>query len=89
MKIPCPICGERDVREFSYLGHASILDRPDPDAGSQVWDDYLHNRENLAGVVDELWYHEAGCGAYIIVTRNTVTHEILGSRLARELRHAG
>ncbi|MEM1236814.1 MAG: sarcosine oxidase subunit delta [Pseudomonadota bacterium] len=88
MKIPCPICGERDVREFSYLGHASILNRPDPDASDVVWDDYLHNRENAAGVVEELWYHEAGCGAYIIVTRNTVTHEILDSRLAREVRHA-
>ncbi|MEM8592124.1 MAG: sarcosine oxidase subunit delta [Pseudomonadota bacterium] len=88
MRIPCPICGERDVREFAYIGHASILDRPAPDAGEAVWDDYLHNRENAAGVIEELWYHEAGCGSYLIVTRNTVTHEVLGARLAMEPAYA-
>ncbi|MEM6895948.1 MAG: sarcosine oxidase subunit delta [Pseudomonadota bacterium] len=85
MIIPCPICGDRDVREFTYMGHASILKRPDPDASAEVWDDYLHNRENLAGVVEELWQHTAGCGAWIIVRRDTRTHEVLSSELAREV----
>ena len=89
MKIPCPTCGERDVREFSYLGHASLLDRPDPDAGSVIWDDYLHNRENAAGDVEDLWYHEAGCAAYLVVSRNTVTHAVHGAKLAREVKNAG
>ena len=31
MRIPCPYCGERDVREFTYLGDAT-LERPDPQA---------------------------------------------------------
>ncbi|MEO0665923.1 MAG: sarcosine oxidase subunit delta [Pseudomonadota bacterium] len=88
MKLNCPICGPRDIREFAYLGHASILKRPAPDAGAEAWDDYLHNRENVAGVVEELWYHEAGCGAMLIVERNTVTHEVLSVRLAREVAHA-
>ncbi|MEM6728710.1 MAG: sarcosine oxidase subunit delta, partial [Pseudomonadota bacterium] len=73
MLIPCPICGPRDAREFAYMGHVSILERPAPDAGEAAWDDYLHNRENVAGVIEELWYHEAGCGAWIIVTRDTRT----------------
>ena len=32
MRIPCPICGERDRREFYYQGDALALDRPEPDA---------------------------------------------------------
>ncbi|MEL6607831.1 MAG: sarcosine oxidase subunit delta [Pseudomonadota bacterium] len=90
MMIPCPICGPRDIREFSYVGHASLLDRPAPDAGSEAWNDYLHTRDNIAGVQEELWSHDMGCGAWLIVTRNTATHEILGARLAKEeARHAG
>lgn len=93
MKIPCPICGDRDVREFSYTGDAGLLNRPAPDAGAQVWDDYLHNRENAAGDVEDLWWHGQGCGAWIVVKRNTVTHEVYSARLARdvkkEMRDAG
>ncbi|WP_147124349.1 sarcosine oxidase subunit delta [Shimia ponticola] len=93
MKISCPICGDRDIREFTCMGHASMLNRPDPHAGAKVWNEYLHNRENPAGVIDELWWHGQGCGAWLVVTRNTVTHEILGARLARdvkkEMRDAG
>lgn len=84
MRITCPICGNRDRREFYYLGAASSLDRPKPDAGAAAWDRYLHLRENLAGPHDELWQHENGCGAWIIVRRDTVTHEILSAQLAAE-----
>ena len=86
MRIPCPICGERDRREFYYRGAALALDRPDPDAGEGPWDDYVHLRENPAGVTRDLWYHESGCSAWIVVTRNTVTHEVLGAELAEGLK---
>ena len=33
MRLTCPHCGERDLREFTYRGAATWLDRPDPDAG--------------------------------------------------------
>ncbi|SLN40108.1 sarcosine oxidase subunit delta [Pseudooctadecabacter jejudonensis] len=79
MRLPCPICGERDRREFYYKGDALALDRPAGDADGGVWDDYLHNRDNLAGVVRELWHHAGGCGAWIVVTRDTVTHEVHGA----------
>lgn len=82
MRITCPHCGARDRREFYYQGAA--LARPLPDAGEAVWDEYVHLRENPAGETRDLWYHEAGCGAWIVVTRNTVTHEVLGSVLAAE-----
>ena len=86
MRITCPVCGERDRREFYYKGAAVALDRPDPDAGEEVWDAYVHLRDNPAGVTRDLWYHEAGCNAWIVVTRDTVSHEVLGVVLAPEAR---
>lgn len=77
MRLICPICGERDRREFYYQGAAVALDRPAADAGDMAWDAYVHLRENPAGVTRDLWHHEAGCGAWLYVQRNTVTHEII------------
>lgn len=84
MRITCPICGERDRREFYYKGHAVALDRPAPDAGEEAWDNYVYLRENPAGETRDLWYHEGGCGAWVEVTRNTITHEIIATRLVSE-----
>ncbi|MEM9873160.1 MAG: sarcosine oxidase subunit delta [Pseudomonadota bacterium] len=82
MRIVCPICGARDRREFYYQGAAVALERPAPDAGDAAWDDYLHLRDNPAGDLDELWSHDAGCGAWLKVTRNVSTHEVKAVRLA-------
>lgn len=76
------MCGERDIREFSCLGGAEMQDRPDPDADLSEWDAYLHLRENAAGVGRDLWYHEAGCAAWLVVERDRTTHEVLGATLA-------
>jgi sarcosine oxidase subunit delta len=84
MRITCPLCGERDRREFYYQGAASMLNRPPPDAPLEVWHDYLHLRDNPAGETRDLWYHEP-CATWIVVHRNTVTHEIHGSQLAAEV----
>lgn len=77
MRLTCPLCGTRDRREFYYYGAADYLDRPSADAAAEAWDSYLHLRDNPAGVTRDLWYHEAGCGSWLVVTRNTVTHEVL------------
>lgn len=82
MRIKCPLCGERDIREFAYRGAAIDMDRPAPDAGPQVWDAFVHLRENPAGPTRDLWYHEGGCSAWLVVDRNTVTHEIARTTLA-------
>ena len=84
MRITCPNCGERDRREFYYQGDALALDRPAGDAGLEAWDDYLHNRDNPAGETRDLWFHEAGCGAWLVVERNTVTHAVLNVTLAEK-----
>jgi heterotetrameric sarcosine oxidase delta subunit len=79
MRISCPHCGPRDVREFSYLGDAT-LQRPDPNAPDALarFTDYVYLRDNPAGPHRELWYHGAGCQAWLVVTRNSVSHDILG-----------
>ena len=76
MRIPCPLCGPRDRREFTYSGAEAYLNRPAPDAPPADWDAYLHLRDNPAGMTRDLWYHETGCTSWLLVTRNTVSHEI-------------
>ena len=73
MRLPCPCCGWRDLREFTYKGAAAYLDRPEPEASAQEWDDYLHLRDNPAGETRDLWYHDP-CASWVCVTRDTVTH---------------
>ena len=77
MRITCPYCGERDIREFSYRGAAIGMQRPKPDAGEAAWDNFVHLRENPGGKTRDLWAHDGGCSAWVVVTRDTVTHEIL------------
>ena len=86
MRLPCPHCGSRDIREFTCRGAATLLDRPAPDAGEAAWDDYLHQRDNPAGRTRELWHHQGGCGAWLVVERDTITHEVFGAGLASEAR---
>lgn len=87
MMIPHPLCGPRDASEFVYLGDASLLNRPDPQApnAARQFSDYLFLRENPAGLHRELWYHEQGDRSWLIVTRNTETHEIISVDLAAEV----
>ncbi len=85
MRIPCPFCGERDVREFTYLGDATLR-RPDPaapDAERRVFD-YVYLRDNPAGPHPEHWYHGQGCRSWIEVARDTRNHRIDGASLAME-----
>jgi heterotetrameric sarcosine oxidase delta subunit len=77
MRIPAPSAGR--ATSASSPTRARELSRPPgPEADwSEAWDDYLHNRDNPAGDVRELWQHTGGCGAWLVVTRDTVTHEVL------------
>lgn len=80
MRIPCPFCGDRDAQEFVYRGDASPR-RPGTDEGFY---DYVYLRDNPAGLLREHWYHAQGCRNWIVVRRDTRTHEITGTALARE-----
>ncbi|HGG04299.1 MAG TPA: sarcosine oxidase subunit delta [Aliiroseovarius sp.] len=87
MQLTCPYCGARDVREFTYKGDAVALSRPQTPDWGEDWDNYLHLRDNPAGVTRELWYHHAGCSAWLEVARDTTNHLVQSVRpVVKDLR---
>ena len=87
MIINHPLLGPRDAAEFTYLGDASLIDRPDgmTDDALQAFIDYAYLRDNVAGNHCELWFHEQGDRSWLVVTRHTVTHEIVNVELASDV----
>lgn len=75
--LPCPFCGPRSETEFTCFGEL-VPPRPvDPDALSDSdWADYVVLRRNLRGIQRERWWHGRGCGSWLVVQRDTVTHQI-------------
>lgn len=75
MRLDCPCCGPRDLREFLYVGDAW---RPSPalsdDAG--VWAAYVYARRNPRGAHQEYWQHLYGCRQMLKVRRDTQTHVV-------------
>ena len=89
MIITHPILGPRDAQEFVYLGDASLIRRPDGlTATAEEMHAYTYLRDNPAGLHRELWYHEQGDRSWLVVTRNTLTHEITRVELARDVARA-
>ena len=85
MHLPCPHCGPRDSAEFAYYGDAARV-RPElSDADIERWHAYVHERDNPRGPHKEFWHHLHGCRQWLVVERNTATHEILGAALARDV----
>jgi heterotetrameric sarcosine oxidase delta subunit len=86
MRIPCPFCGARDSHEFAYLGDATVK-RPDPGApdAQASFHDYVYLRENPAGPHREYWHHTAGCRRWLVVERDTRTHDIVGVGFAASI----
>jgi methylglutamate dehydrogenase subunit B len=79
--IPCPVCGPRDHGEFTYSGDATLI-RPGVTEGDQNdWASYVYDRENPRGGHREYWHHVHGCRCWMIVNRNTETHDISGAEL--------
>ena len=87
MIINHPLLGPRDAAEFTYLGDASLIDRPDgmTDDALQAFIDYAYLRDNVAGNHRELWFHEQGDRSWLVVTRHTVTHEIVNVEIASDV----
>ncbi|WP_107676408.1 sarcosine oxidase subunit delta [Agrobacterium sp. LAD9] len=83
--VPCPHCGARPKEEFTVKGAA--LARPAPDTDPESWMNYVYLRDNPRGRYEEYWHHTAGCRRWLIIVRDTATHEIGASRdvaLARQ-----
>ena len=87
MIINHPLMGPRDRQEFTYLGDACLIDRPDWQSGNAMdqFFEYVYLRDDPAGTHRELWYHEHGDRSWLVVTRNTVTHEITNVELASDV----
>ncbi|HTB39101.1 MAG TPA: sarcosine oxidase subunit delta [Reyranella sp.] len=85
LRIACPHCGTRDHTEFTYGGDATVK-RPSADAPMASWHEAVYLRSNPRGVHGELWQHTQGCRAWIVVHRDTLTHEILETRLPHAAR---
>ena len=72
------------MEEFTFLGDATPV-RPssnDP-ASMDQWFDYVYLRDNPKGRFDEYTHHSGGCRAWLVVSRNTETHEVYGTVTAR------
>ena len=87
MLIPCPHCGLRPSEEFTPKG---LAEAPRPALGGDdrpedaAWQDYLHLRDNPAGTVNEYFQHTLGCRSWLVVQRNTLTHEVMGATMAAD-----
>jgi sarcosine oxidase subunit delta len=75
---PCPFCGPRDETEFHYGGDAPNP-RPAGDAPAESWAAYLYQRSNPKGPTREIWVHDGGCGAFLVLERDTLTHVVTGA----------
>ena len=91
MIINHPLLGPRDSEEFVYLGSTDLIDRPtnwEKSAAAEDFHQYQYIRENIAGDIKELWYHEQGDKSWLIVTRNTLKHEIKNVEFSQDFSRA-
>jgi sarcosine oxidase subunit delta len=90
MIINHPHLGPRDASEFTILGDASLIDRPDWQAGDadDAFYNYQYLRDNPAGLHRELWFHEQGDRSWLVVTRDTITHAVIAVALASDVANA-
>lgn len=70
--IPCPHCGPRNQEEFAYERSVDSLVRLDDAPGVAMA--ALYARANLRGEDHEIWVHAQGCGQWLRLTRDRVTH---------------
>ena len=84
MLIPCPHCGIRPLEEFTFLGDANVQ-RPES-INDPKWYSYVYERENSPGKFDEFAHHSGGCRAWLVVSRDTKTHEVFGAVVARNFK---
>ena len=81
IRISCPFCGKRDHSEFSYGGDGQI-NYPSLDAAQETWHDAVFLRENVYGRQIATWQQLYGCRSWLLVARDTRTHEIFSVKLA-------
>ncbi|MDE2877641.1 sarcosine oxidase subunit delta [Candidatus Palauibacter soopunensis] len=87
-RLTCPVCGKRDVYEFTYGGpergprpaEAEPAADPDPAAGSdpgaaaEAHFRWAQFRMNRLEPHEEWWHHGAGCGVWFSTWRDPATN---------------
>ena len=81
--ITCPHCGQRPKEEFTIRGDAA-RQRPNPSAPLEAWNAYVFTRDNPKGRLPEYWHHVLGCRRWLVVERDTLTHEVYAVHDARD-----
>jgi len=84
MRLTCPWCGTRDVEEFIFGGDASLKRPKLGETDRKSWLAFVFERRNPKGAHREYWQHEKGCRHWLVVERDTVTHEISSVSFASE-----
>ena len=84
LRIHCPYCGVRDHEEFSYYGDASKTYPPLDAQHHDEWVEAVYMRDNPKGEHLEFWHHGVAFRRWLVVKRNTMTHDILSVVPARE-----
>ncbi|MHB8886935.1 MAG: sarcosine oxidase subunit delta [Methylovirgula sp.] len=92
MLINCPYCGLRDLAEFAVNGEAVARPVAEGDLDSidlrAAFTESVYLRDNPAGLHREYWFHATGCQSWLIVLRDTRTHEIVKVELTRSREQA-
>lgn len=76
-RLDCPFCGPRELEEFHFL-----KTRAEPDA-TPFGD--VYQRINRVDASSEHWQHVSGCRAWLLVTRNPSTGEVLDVKRLSEV----
>lgn len=85
MRMTCPYCGSRGLAEFTQSGDATPS-MPKEGADATAWVDFVYFRDNPRGTHAELWQHVLGCRTWLVVTRDTASHEVIRVEPAAEAR---
>ncbi|WP_419950364.1 sarcosine oxidase subunit delta [Candidatus Palauibacter sp.] len=75
-RLTCPVCGKRDVYEFTYGGPERGPRPPEAegDAAAEAHFRWVQFRMNRPEAREEWWYHGAGCGVWFSTWRNPATN---------------
>ena len=77
--LTCPFCGERDESEFVFGGPLRARREKLAGAGDTEWIAWLTVAPNPKGPVREKWCHAHGCGTWMTIERDTLTHRIIST----------
>src|SRR5687767_15795382 len=80
--IPCSSTSPPSHRNLS-LGADATIAYPPLDAPLEAWIDAVYVRANPKGPHRERWHHSDGCRLWLVVERDTLTHEIRSVMPAR------